>query len=297
MQYAIEDEFYFERSVLYRLWYVWPSFFIFRMRIYIGLSLSECVCIMAGMGVYPKAFKSAPGGGPRNVVALDQPIEEQHFDFETIHNIDAESTEKCWTFREAMRSYNMCVQYWMASVVYKRFPNKKFRVLATLLVSAFWHGVYSGYYLCMLGAPFYLPIETLYDKLIRQKATGTARHCIDVVFWISKFFAFSYMGIAFLLMTMDKIWYYYNSVYHFGYVLWAVLYLVGLLMYQQDRMSRRRESKGGAARNGGTVPTDNNNEPVAQKETTPLIAQQEAEESPVAGPESAQPEPARPKTE
>lgn len=34
------------------------------MRIYIGLTLSECVCVMGGLGVYPMFASSQPGHGP-----------------------------------------------------------------------------------------------------------------------------------------------------------------------------------------------------------------------------------------
>lgn len=87
---------------------------------------------------------------------------------------------------------------------------KCFRTHATLLVSALWHGVYPGYYFCILGAPFYLPIEDIYNKLFRKSAEGFTLQCINVVFWISKFFAFSYLGIAFQLLTIDRIWFYYK---------------------------------------------------------------------------------------
>lgn len=132
------------------------------------------------------------------------------YDFETIHNVDAYTTDTCWTFREAMKSWNMCVQYWLAINIYKRFPNKAYRVLVTMLVSAVWHGVHSGYYFCILGVPFYLPIEDVYTKLVRKDATGLKLTVINCLFWVSKFFAFSYMGIAFLMLTLDKIWFYYR---------------------------------------------------------------------------------------
>lgn len=41
-QYTDNPEFYNERSTFYRLMYVWPLFLTFRMRIYIGITLSEC---------------------------------------------------------------------------------------------------------------------------------------------------------------------------------------------------------------------------------------------------------------
>lgn len=243
--------------MLYRLWYVWPTFFIFRMRIYIGITLSECVCTMAGFGAYPTVAQSTAGGGPRDGAyyrtATDQlETSTATYDFETIHNVDAVTTDTCWTFREAMKSWNMCVQYWLAVNVYKRFPSKAYRVPVTLLVSAVWHGVYSGYYFCILGVPFYLPIEDIWNKLLRSKldegkqATTTAalrRHCINVLFWVSKFFAFSYMGIAFLLLTLDKIWFYYSSVYHLGYVYFAVMYVTGRVLLARQRKSVGKSGK------------------------------------------------------
>lgn len=53
LEYAISAEFYEQRSWLYRLSYVWPTFFIFRMRIYSGMILSECICTLSGFGAYP----------------------------------------------------------------------------------------------------------------------------------------------------------------------------------------------------------------------------------------------------
>lgn len=250
-QYASTVEFHEQRHVLYRLWYVWPSFFIFRMRIYIGITLSECVCTMAGFGAYPSSARSTAGGGPREATyasAADSAASpaiaaaaSEPFDFETIHNIDAYTTDTCWTFREAMKSWNMCVQYWLAINVYKRFPSKTYRTLVTLLVSAVWHGVYSGYYFCIVGAPFYLPIEDIWDRLLRRDAPASRpawlRLTVNVLFWVSKFFAFSYMGIAFLLLTLDKIWFYYSSVWHLGYVYFAVMYVLGRVLLQRQRRS------------------------------------------------------------
>jgi lysophospholipid acyltransferase 7 len=63
-QYAETEEFYNERSLFYRIWYITPTFFIFRMRIYVGMVLSECVCTMAGLGAYPEFTEPSSGHGP-----------------------------------------------------------------------------------------------------------------------------------------------------------------------------------------------------------------------------------------
>jgi len=45
------------------------------------------------------------------------------------------------------------------------------RALITMTVSAIWHGVYVGYYLCLMSAPLYMPVEDVYVK-ISKDTTG-----------------------------------------------------------------------------------------------------------------------------
>ena len=41
-----------------------------------------------------------------------------------------------------------------------------------MLVSAFWHGVHSGYYLSMLTVPFILAVEDFFDQKLRSKLSA-----------------------------------------------------------------------------------------------------------------------------
>lgn len=135
-QYALSSEFYEDRSWIYRVFYVWPSFVIFRMRIYTGLTLSEAVCTNAGFGAYPNESEVANGEGPKvQYLQFKRNPEKHTYNYKTIQNIDVYNTETCWTFREAMKHWNICVQYWLAVNIYKRFPSKKYRTIVTLLVS------------------------------------------------------------------------------------------------------------------------------------------------------------------
>jgi lysophospholipid acyltransferase 7 len=64
------------------------------------------------------------GQGPTDLVALKQAYEQAPntigYDFETIHNIDEWKCESALTVKEVLRYWNMSVQYWMATCVYKR---------------------------------------------------------------------------------------------------------------------------------------------------------------------------------
>ena len=116
-----EDSFYQGTSLLYSLFYMTPVFFAFRMRLYTGFVLSECSCIAAGLGAYPERARSRPGNGPTKLEGLEPRADEEgdKFDFETVHNIDERGAEFVPTMREALKTWNMTVQYWLATTVYK----------------------------------------------------------------------------------------------------------------------------------------------------------------------------------
>ena len=81
MSNAESAEWHSEHGVLYKIFYMVPIFFTFRMRIYAGFTLSEVTsnniglqnfdatyiqvsCIMAGLGAYPASSKPRSGQGP-----------------------------------------------------------------------------------------------------------------------------------------------------------------------------------------------------------------------------------------
>jgi lysophospholipid acyltransferase 7 len=75
-QYALTDEFYVERSWLYRLYYIWPIFLGFRLQVYCAFILLECMCTVAGFGAYPKELDSICGYGPSKLITLRAPEDE-----------------------------------------------------------------------------------------------------------------------------------------------------------------------------------------------------------------------------
>lgn len=92
--------------------------------------------------------------------------------------------EKCILVRDAMKRWNTCVQYWMAVCVYKRFPHRGLRTLATLTLSAVWHGFAPGYYLCICQISLFLPMEDIWSKFYKSSPDGSlvsSRICIVVV--------------------------------------------------------------------------------------------------------------------
>ncbi|CAB3361940.1 Hypothetical predicted protein [Cloeon dipterum] len=210
-EYGQSDEFVYERPLWYRILYMLPQFLTFRMRLMTGMVLSECSCIIAGLGAYPTTTRPRTGTGPQDYIKLleldehPEQLKKEDYNFDTVYNIDPWGVDFSPTVRTGMHCWNTTVQYWLAVYTYKRMSNKSLRTAFTMFISSYWHGVYIGYYLCLGSVPFYLPVEDIYDKLYRQPYSGTKRKIIDWIFWVPRLFAFSYMSLPFIYLYPDKI--------------------------------------------------------------------------------------------
>jgi lysophospholipid acyltransferase 7 len=139
-----------------------------------------------------------------------------------------------------MKHWNICIQYWLAVNVYKRFPSKKYRTAVTMLISSFWHGVYMGYYVCIGTAPLALVVEDVYYKLYLKDGKGKYFKVLEWIHWFFRMHFLSYQAIAFLLLEVNLILHYYNSVYHAGLVLGIILYIAGLQLLKIKRSKERK---------------------------------------------------------
>uniref|UniRef100_A0A1B0CZE6 Lysophospholipid acyltransferase 7 n=1 Tax=Phlebotomus papatasi TaxID=29031 RepID=A0A1B0CZE6_PHLPP len=237
-----EDEFYIDKSFLYRLWYIWPASFFFKVRAYIVLIISECIFAAAGVGAYPTVFQSSPGRGPRTKDPQLLELWDGTYDFNTTTNCYIYTTETCLSFRGFWRNWNRCVQYWMVMNVYKRFPSRRYREGVTFFVSAYWHGVSSGYYFSIAMSALYFPIEDLCLKRLKS-AFPNFPIWLKVCLWINQLFAFSYMFIAYQLLSFPRVWKYYNSVYHFGYIVFVCQYALAFFWPNISTMLFGRKPK------------------------------------------------------
>lgn len=225
------------RNFVYRMLYPWALFAAFRQRIYAGMTLAESVCTSSGLGAYPVQGKNKSGHGPTvGYLKLKQMSEEEakdaQYNFNTVESMDVWGCETVVTLRDSMKVWNKAVQYWVAMVVYKRFPVKSLKIHAALFVSVIWHGFHAGYFFCIYFCPFYLMAEDIYYKLYYKDATGRKKKVLGFVMWFLRSHSESYQAAAFLLLTFDRIWVYYSSVYHYWYGVWFGFLVLGLILKQ-----------------------------------------------------------------
>ncbi|CAB0020361.1 unnamed protein product [Nesidiocoris tenuis] len=241
--YVFTDAFYNECSVLYRIWYTVPAFLQFRSRIYIGLRLSEGVCIMAGLGCYPVSTEPKPARGPtKEFHAIKSGAEDnravagEQCNYVTVYSLEFMADFERWV-RPSMKHWNMSVQYWLAAFVYHRFPIKAYRILAVFVVSAYWHGFYAGYYITLCSVPMYLVFE---DKIYKQmkdwEYNPTLLPALQVIAYVYKISLMGYWAFYFRLLSFEASWRYTCSVYFLPYIIsLGGAHLVGLALAKTQR--------------------------------------------------------------
>lgn len=257
LEYVLTEE-HNNRNFIYRMLYPWALFAAFRQRIYSGMTLAESVCTSAGLGAYPVQGRNRAGHGPtvgylRLKKLSDEDAKKCQYDFHTVESMDVWGCETVVTLRDSMKVWNKAVQYWVAMVVYKRFPIKSLKIHAALFVSVIWHGFHAGYFFCIYFCPFYLMAEDIYYKLYYKDATGTKKKIIGFIMWFLRSHSESYQAAAFLLLTFDRIWIYYTSMHHYWYGVWLTFLILGIVLNHIHKINRRRT---GAASHGRETNAD-----------------------------------------
>lgn len=225
-------------GLIYQLLLLLPTFSWFRWRFYFAWVLSESMCMTAGLGAYPFECNAKPAVGPTQQVpdqfdpveAAKGNIDGDTHSFSTIHNIDIYGVEMAPTMKYAMKKWNMTVQWWMATYVYKKMPldSPQIRMFLLLFVSAYWHGVHPGYYLTFMSVPLVVIAETRMIKAIKPYLNSTQSYWLDWITWFCLYRSFEYTGIGFMLLKLDfilKVWlkmYFIGHLFIFAFILLPV---------------------------------------------------------------------------
>ncbi|KAI6649813.1 Lysophospholipid acyltransferase 7-like [Oopsacas minuta] len=218
-----EEYYAHEWGALFRLAYFVPYCVAFRWRFYIAWTISVASCILAGLGAYPESAKCRPGIGP----TCNPKTEDNTVDYKTVENLEVWEIETSTTIDGPLQHWNMTVQSFFYYYIYKSFPNRTFGRLVTFALSAYWHGLNLGYYIAFFMFMFCITAQYCFIRFtqpLRVKGTEKVWLVLD---FLCAWRAYEYNGFAFLLLTPEKIFRAWASVYYIGHYITVVWVLIG----------------------------------------------------------------------
>jgi len=173
--YVLEPEFQ-ELSFYAKLGFLQVAGLSSRLMYYIAWKLSESAYILSGLGFLTHS---------------------QGLDFSGMENVDIVGIETSTSLRGFWQCWNKRTSSWLRDCIYTRLncsrPNAS---LITFAVSAFWHGIFPGYYLTFLTASFFGMVgNKLYRLTKTWNVPGSA-----ILGWMLTNFALSYGGAPFVLL-------------------------------------------------------------------------------------------------
>jgi len=119
-----------------------------RFQFYAAWLLCELGLMLAGIGT------TADGGYTFSKVQNIEPIEIEI-------NSWYRKAEKPYSIAHQIKFWNMSIQRWLVRYVYRRFPVKFFKPLVTMMVSAYLHGIATGFYVSFV---FLLVLDVIQKK-------------------------------------------------------------------------------------------------------------------------------------
>ncbi|KAK9453690.1 MBOAT, membrane-bound O-acyltransferase family-domain-containing protein [Dipodascopsis uninucleata] len=235
-KYLLSDKFV-RLNIMYRILYLWPLGFVYRLKYYGAWSLAEGSCILSGLGYN--------GKGPDGKLKWDR-----------VKNIDIWRFETGQNIHVLLESWNMNTNKWLKTYVYLRVTPKGqkpgFRsTLLTFLTSAFWHGVNPGYYLTFVTGAFMQSCGRSARRYIRPfflkpdlSGDGPYKKYYDIVCYVMTQLFMGYAVQPFILLTFKQSIIAWSRVYFYAHVV-----LLGTIITFSRKDVRKFMEKKLSARN------------------------------------------------
>lgn len=139
--------------------------------------------------------------------------------------------ETSTSLQAEIRNWNRSVQSWMALYPYKYAPFKgKFaRQLATMAVSAYWHGLNPGYYMAFVLFPFF---QASQEAAFGQPLPGENSNQMMAFVWglvrrLVTGMLMSFSIVPFVFLTFEDSWKAWSQLRYFGFFLVAIFFAIG----------------------------------------------------------------------
>ncbi|CAF0959983.1 unnamed protein product [Adineta ricciae] len=177
-----------------RLQYLLFSTFCNRAKYYFAFILSEAINNAAGLGLNGVD----ENGQPR---------------WNLLTNIKPLKLETATSLKVVLDVWNMQTALWLRRICYDRIA--KGRTLGVFVLSALWHGFYPGYYVCFILAAF----ETYAGRGIRRQirpyfqVNAITKAIYACITWFGTQVGLNFAVTPFVLMEVQKVWYFYKTWY------------------------------------------------------------------------------------
>ncbi|KAL3078972.1 hypothetical protein niasHS_014754 [Heterodera schachtii] len=204
----------------------WFLIFMQRVQYYYAWTMTDAICNISGFGF--DGFTS--DGKPK-------------WDLTT--TVDVWKVETAQSFKETLDGWNLKTMFWLRYIAYERMP-KNYRTLSTYALSAVWHGLFMGYYLCFATGALITVAGRMSRRCIRHHFQRNAflHHLYNLLTFLATKFALAYTTFPFVTMHLNPGLLLYRRIFFFLHflALFAILALPRLLPPENHSPKQSQEA-------------------------------------------------------
>ena len=127
-----------------------------------------------------------------------------------------------------------------------------------LLVSAFWHGVYPGYYVTFMSVPLMIFSDNQLCMMVRPYLKSAKQlYYFEWVRWFLLYRIYEYLSVGFIMLKLDVVWKVYKQNYFIGHILMVLISIIPFILPKKKHEVKNGVAcKDNASREDGTVHQD-----------------------------------------
>lgn len=214
----MDIEYHKKYNIYLRFLFLWIAMFSERLKFYFVWKIAEGSSALAGFGF--EGFDKD-----------DKPI-----GWKGVENMDILGFELAPTVQNCARSWNKRTQGWLERYSYHRYGKSLF---ITYFISAFWHGLYPGFFMVFLT----FPLMTQVDRLIKIKINPYIcpeydgfknftypKTIIGYLYWIicmaGASFSLNYTAMVFSMGSFERSNLAYMSFNYAGHIAMIILFIL-----------------------------------------------------------------------
>uniref|UniRef100_A0A915IVR6 Uncharacterized protein n=1 Tax=Romanomermis culicivorax TaxID=13658 RepID=A0A915IVR6_ROMCU len=221
-KFPFEDILNPEKGFLEKIFFAHISLTLVRTQYYYAWIMADCINNAAGFG-----FSGYDDKG--------------NSEWDLISNIDVWKFETADNLKDTLDAWNRGTMYWLRRVAYERTP-RKYRTVFTYVVSAWWHGFFTGYYATFLTGALFTEASRMARKRIRTyfQDTNLKRIFYNVLTYVITRIAICYAAATFVLLHWREALQFYSQMYFFMHFAAVTLLFITprILLTKEDTKSK-----------------------------------------------------------
>ncbi|CAJ0578969.1 unnamed protein product, partial [Mesorhabditis spiculigera] len=195
----------------------WICIFMSRVQYYFAWTMADAICNLSGFGF--------SGYGENGKATWNM-----------MSSVDIQKVEMAQSLKDTLDNWNIPTVAWLRRSAFDRAP-RKYRTLATYALSAWWHGLFPGYYVAFGTTALFTFASRTFRRCLRYRflQSPSKKMIYDLITFLATKVALAYATYSFVTMHFYPSFFIYSRVYFIPHIIAVLLIFLTPLAFRPEK--------------------------------------------------------------